>query len=569
MGTFLGNLTVLGGSLEEVSALLPGTTVGKWSERFVTVLHENYGMGTVERPARKVSKALPEATVLSAALVDSDLLELTVWQGGKRVTTRGHFPYDGTPKRGDPKKFCAALGLPDEDVPRLKAVWAKGDAEEQLELTAALLGTPLYCDTRAVPTEKARRDAEGVDQWLAQRPDPPKVKNQTRAEVVQELSGLEIPFGAGVGGNGAGNLSRFRRVEDGMYLFFRWDRGKLTLTRPFVPKVWLQANEWDHGVTYEDLGEGRVLAIGWERVEIDNGGTSFCVGVGIVGDSAGKLNCPLDFELDGQRRDRSSFYPMPDGGVLVEYEPLRQFFVYGDLAPAELVRYAPDGSILWRKVLDRDTGYPFRFWDDLLWMLKSYAGQEDEYYLLDLDGNKVFCLQLPELPEEKDFSFRYHFLRKQPMEGELWVVREKLDCRVCKATHTLLRLDTKGQMLGEHPLPCDMADQISDAVILKSRVCIDRFDEGIWVLDGEDFSVLAGIEDHRSYMSLETDGAGRIWVAVSDSTWEAYDQDLNLLSRHRLKGGTMDVEVDAEGHLRVLTYDEKNHTLRVYAMKEI
>lgn len=565
MGTFLGNLTVLGGSLEEVSALLPGTTVGKWSERFVTVLHENYGMGTVERPARKVSKALPEATVLSAALVDSDLLELTVWQGGKRVTTRGHFPYDGTPKRGDPKKFCAALGLPDEDVPRLKAVWAKGDAEEQLELTAALLGTPLYCDTRAVPTEKARRDAEGVDQWLAQRPDPPKVKNQTRAEVVQELSGLEIPH---VFYQGSGGYYQLRRTDNGRNLFYRWTpRGDLTLAPTPVPEPWLEEDScWD--LYYHEIAPDRMVVEGLKTVGDDSRGW-FRKPEGIIADSAGLLSCPMPLELDGKERGVNHMWGLPDGGILIDYGSERCSVEPEGNVERDLARYAPDGAILWRKSLDPWSDSLRLLWDGLLWIVDSSRPQEEEYYALDLDGNEALRLTLPELPENKDFAFRYHLLRKQPMEGELWVVRMTLDRRVGKANHTLLRLDTKGQMLGEHPLPCDMADQISDAVILKDRVCIDRFDEGIWVLDGQDFSVLAGIEDHRSYMSLETDGAGRIWVAVSDSTWEAYDQDLNLLSRHRLKGGTMDVEVDAEGHLRVLTYDEKNHTLRVYAMKEI
>lgn len=572
MGTFLGNLTVLGGCVEEVSALLPEATVGQWSERFVTALHEDYGMGTVDRPARKVSKALPQAAVLSAALVDSDLLELTVWQGGKRVTTRGHFPYDGTPKRGDPKKFCAALGLPDEDVPRLKAVWAKGNAEEQLVLTAALLGTPLYCDTRSVPEKVEKRDAAYVDQWLAQRPDPPKVKNQTRAEIVQELAGLEIPFGSEMGSNGAGCFTRFRRLEDEKYLFLRWEGEELAPARPFVPEAWLRADEWKYSITYQDLGAGRVLAIGWERKELNEWNFD-SVPVGIIGDSAGTLKCPLEFVLDGNRRSAcDGIYSMPDGGVLIRYESLSRPFspsrpFYEELAPRELVRYAPDGTILWRRSLDQWKDRPWFFRGGLLWMENSDRPDEEKYYALDLDGREALTLSLPPLPEEEHFIFNYHMPKRQPVEGEVWVLRTELDRRICRSKATLFRSTEQGRLLGQHPLPCDMADGISSAVLLGNRVCIDRFDEGIWVLDRKDYSVAAKIEDHRSYMGLETDGQGRIWVAVSDSTWEAYDQDLNLLSRHRLKGGTMDVGVDSEGCLRLLTYDEKNHILRVYRCK--
>lgn len=188
MGTFLGNLQVLNPGVEEVSALFPKSLVDRWSERFVSVLDEKFQLGTVDRPARKLSKKLPEAVVLSVGLVDSDLLELAVWQNGKRLTARAHFPYDGVSKRGDPKVFCAALDLPPEDEKRLKAVWARGSAEEQLGLTGALLGVQLYADPRCVPEKTAVRDEACVDNWLAQHPDPPKVKNKTRAELIQELN---------------------------------------------------------------------------------------------------------------------------------------------------------------------------------------------------------------------------------------------------------------------------------------------------------------------------------------------------------------------------------------------
>lgn len=286
MGTFLGNLTVLGAPTEAVAALLPGTTVGRWSERFVTVLHDSYGMGTVERPARTLSKALPQATVLSTALVDSDLLELTVWQGGNRVTTRAHFPYDGVSKRGDAKRFCAALGLPEEDIPRLKALWAKGDAEEQLELTANLLGAPLYCDTQAVPTEIVRRDARRVDDWLAQRPDPPKVRNQTKAQLIQELTGVEIPH---VFYQGSGGYYQFCRADNKRKIFYRWTpQGDLTLAPTLGLQRWLEDDSY-WGVCYHEIAPDRMVVKRTQVVEVLLSGICVIKSEGIVADSAGLL----------------------------------------------------------------------------------------------------------------------------------------------------------------------------------------------------------------------------------------------------------------------------------------
>lgn len=572
MGTFLGNLTVLGSNVETVSALLPGTTVGQWSERFVTVLHENYGMGeALNRPAHKLSKALPQGAVLSAALVDSDLLELTVWKEGKRVTTRGHFPYDGEPKRGDPKKFCAALGLPEEDAARLKAVWAKGDAEEQLELTAALLGAPLYCDTRDVPEEMCCRDAARVDQWLAQRPDPPKVKNRTKAEIVQELAGLTVEYS---NMNSIKEYFVFTPVEyEGKYFgdvdtaMFRWENGVLAPVTSFLPEEWRRTNRWYRWVTYHEIGGGRVLAVGNEMVE-DSPSQRHGETAAIIGDSAGQLNCPLDFELDGNHRyARPVMWGMPDGGVLLEYAAVCDFG--NELAPAELVRYTPDGSILWRKSLHQ-VGSPVTLRDGLLWMARGDADvpEEECYYALDLDGKEALRLVLPPLPKEKDFVFHYTLLKDQPMEDELWVVRSALDCRVCKNTYTLFRLTDRGELLGEHPLPGRLTNDLGNVAVLPERVFFNSFQEGVWALDRKDFSVRAAIEDYREYCGLITDGHGRVWTLVGSSTWEGYDQDLNLLSRHRLKGYTFDYQLDTEGNLRVLTCDEKNHIFRLYRIKE-
>lgn len=567
MGTFLGNLTVLGSDVETVSALLPGTTVGQWSERFVTVLHENYGMGeALDKPARKLSKALPWAAVLAAALVDSDLLELTVWQRGKRVTTRGHFPYDGVPKRGDPKKFCAALGLPQEDEARLKAVWAKGNAEEQLELTAALLGAPLYCDTRAVPEKMHRRDAAQVDEWLAQRPDPPKVKNQTRAELVQELTGLGI-LNYIMDGHGAGRFLVLQRVDGGKTVYFRQeDDGELLPALPFIPLPWQRADGWDRWVSYYEIGEGRVVAVGNEMVE-DSPFQGHGETAGIIGDSAGLLDCPLELALDGNRRYVDpSMWSMPDGGILLEYAAVYELGY--ELAPAELVRYAPDGAILWRRSLHQ-VGSPVTLWNGRLWMDRGEdAPPGERIYALDLDGREGLSLALPPLPQEKDFVFHDTLLKEQPLEDELWVVRSALDCRVCKESYTLFRLTGRGELLGQHPLPGRLTNDLGNVAALPERVFFCSFQEGLWALDRKDFSARAAVGDHREYCGLIADGHGRVWTQVSSSTWEGYDQDLKLLSRHRLKGYTFDYQLDTQGNLWVLTCDEKNYVFRVYKIKE-
>lgn len=208
MGSKFGNIQVLNTSVEELGALLPKAVVGQWSERFVTALSEHYALGTVEREGQKLSRRVA-GPVLTVGLFDDDLLSLTLYQGGKRLTEHV-LTYEGTNKAGNPAVFCAALGLPAEDEKRLRAVWKKGNACEQLDLTQKLVAAPLNYNERWQPDARVTRDAEAVDGWLNERPAPPKLKNKTKAELIQELRNYKS----------GGNDSFPGTADDSIYCFY-------------------------------------------------------------------------------------------------------------------------------------------------------------------------------------------------------------------------------------------------------------------------------------------------------------------------------------------------------------
>lgn len=185
MGTTLANLHILNGDAEQIGALLPKATVGCWSERFVSAYSEAFAPDFGAKAAKSLSKKL-EQPVLLAWLFDSDAVGLAIFQGGKQITEHILHP-EGYNKMGNIPLFCEALGLSAEDVPRLRTVWKKGDAEEQLELTALLLGLPLYHDHNMIPDKQHNRDVEAVDTWISERPAPQKVKNETTALLLQEI----------------------------------------------------------------------------------------------------------------------------------------------------------------------------------------------------------------------------------------------------------------------------------------------------------------------------------------------------------------------------------------------
>lgn len=567
MGTFLGNLQVLSANENDVAALMPkGAIVEKWSERFVTVLHESFGFGAMDRPAKKLSKQLPQATVLAVGLVDSDAVELSVWREGKRITAMiGE--YEGGPsKKGDPKKFCAALDLPEEDVPRLKAVWAKGDAEEQLNLTAALLGAPLYADPRVVPEKQVVRDTEYVDRWLEERPDPPRVKNRTKAELIQELTGVQPDFPDDwlrLHTEQVRSVFLLHHVdEEGWYLPEEdiFCRSGADGTLVDVERFDCLPEELRDGYSASllGIGGGRVLALA-----LNHGAVNVSV---VVGDSEGQLACPLFFELDGQKQQSQQIRSMEDGGILA-------WITSPDLKRRALVRYAADGTALWSRVFDDPDGpySPAALWQDRGYfeinITKPYRDDMPDCWLVK-DGEvflyHFFCIdQEGKWKAEADFGFNSEVCGQD--EDGLWITEPVYNRDGGQPQYNLIRVSLDLEEQARVRLP---GLQVTETVWNKDKSLVmhTAFREGLWILDGKDLSIRASILDKRWYCAAVADAHGRFWVWLSSSTLEAYDQNLTLLSRHRLKGRPVSRHMDGEGRLCVVTYSEKNHILRVYRL---
>lgn len=175
----------------EVAALLPEATVGRWADDFITVLDENFNIKSVSIAAKNLSGRLPYA-VLAAALEDDSRLELSVWKNGKCLSARVFNAAGGESRKGDPRAFCQALDLSEEDIPRLETIWDRGNAREQLKITGILMGAPLDCSAQRHPWIKIYRDTDWVDEWIGYLAECKKEKNQTRTQILQKLSGLTL-----------------------------------------------------------------------------------------------------------------------------------------------------------------------------------------------------------------------------------------------------------------------------------------------------------------------------------------------------------------------------------------
>lgn len=530
MGTKLGNLHIRNATVEEVAPLLPGAIVGQWFEGFVSAYSEEYQWGSAEQAGRKLSRKLPAATVLTAAIFDSDVVSFEVYRAGKRLTAHLLNPYEDVNRPGNPKVFCEALGLPPEDEKRLRTLWKKGDAEEQLELTGSLLGLPLYHDPAYMPKEPVRRDTETVDAWIAERPDPPKIKSVTKVELIQELPQMIMSSMA------------FAISDDAYYILTPTDQegyslslaGQLWRLDPDKGLVCIAPQEgFDFADTYCIQGE-RIVVLQQLRSEM-----GMAVGSRIGYDSQSILPWQMPLECEGQAviaNDPRVIRLLPDGGFWGE------FSIDCDYGPLLQVaaRFGSDGHPRWSRMLPRGTSI--------------VAVNSDRLYVSDSDDEGRKGLSWFDLEGQQSPITEVAGNTQFCAWGE-GLYLSSTDYRAEKIT--LFHLGADLDLLGQIDLPgCNIWSVTfspkGDTLFLSS------YTQGLWLLDAKDLSVHQALLSKDKYMNVYADGMGRYWACSGNSTLIGYDGTLRPISRHRMKGTICGVLPTQVG-LTVLTYDRAEY----------
>lgn len=548
MGTKLGNLQIRGASVEEVSALLPKALVGQWAEGVVSVYHEDFQWGTVEREGKKLSRKLPGAVVLAAALFDDDVVSFELFQAGKRLTAHLLNPYEEQNILGKPGVFCEALGLPAEDEKRLKVLWKKGDACEQLEMTALLLGLPLWADAECLPEKKVVRDIAAVDAWIAERPDPPKIKSVSKAEVIQELQGLTVDssccslvrapgcfcqvfaLGETEIWGGQEEIQLWAPAADGtLHCAVKMtiaDNQRCHIQYYFSPKRILAAVNNRHNEpipNYPGAFQGKLDS------------------TYLIFDSDKRFPLPLLLS-----KEMCDCIPTADGGIWT--------FISDREKPGRLLRYGPEGKRVYEKTIG-PCGHSIAMTQDRLYTLRVENGTDptgqDSFHFFCYDGEGNLC-------GEQDLPWNTELMALD-REGGLWL-GENLGRSIVHLDRDLNILSRSSVLTSErdyHVLDMDLSKD-------KETVFLTSFKKGIFLLDAKDLSILQAKMTRDTVYGAAIDGQGRFWAGVSESTLEAYDRNLQTISRHRLKGSIMTLCRNDQGDLMAYTHDRKRNIFRVY-----
>ena len=500
--------------------ILEKVVTGCFSERFVSAFFDEFEQNILEKTARAISKKFSEP-VLCAWLFDSDVVGFHIYSSGKKIAEYIYNP-DGYSKLGNLSLFCEALGLEKEDEARLRAIFKKGSAEEQLDMTARLIGAPFYADVQMLPHKKYVRDVKAVDQWIAERPKPQKIVNTTKAEIIQKIPQYRFCYHLG--------KNPFYGREE-----------------PFDDRF--SCNEiqlWDHHAdgtlsVFQSIKHNAFYCMffGSEKrllVVSQKSGT-------VVFDSAGLL--PKDYPAKGS----PSF--LPDGGILWKSSS-------GVNQPVTLIRCAADGSQLYRKEQDPSFLDIFGFTEKKIIVIYMENGVE---MLRRMDSLTGECL------EESPAWFGFNVWNKQFRYGCWWLTHSGLVAgNSCKKSHTLTKYDETLHPLADLPLP-DFTQDLCfspDGVYLYVFI----FKNSITVVNTETMKIEHVLSEKSFFSPLGFDEAGRFWLQHDNNTAEAWDALLQKpFSRHKLKGTIYGHHTDEQGRMCVVTWNEKENTLRVYRLE--
>ncbi len=545
MGTTVSNLQILGAALKDVRAALPRTLVGQWSERFVTACPE-LSPGNAERRAAALSKKL-DCTLLLVNMFDGDALWLTVYRGGKRLT--GHAALPEKCRTGDTGLFCSALGLPEELAPKLKRLFTGCVMqEEKLGILEALLGAPLFVRWDDKDACFVRADTGPLEEWLAEHPLPPKIKNRCKAELLQEIADRHPEYGTELlilrpavrEGDDAGWYSEDRAGDILGYAHRGGERAR------FLPDGRMELIPMEDGdiksdfgnISFSCLGDRMIMMIACYGPDPSGfPGAQRPVQTVVVRDTANCIPCPLALTWEGEPVV-GNITPLPDGGHLMDVSARYD----GSRPPVKtreelLACYGPDGTLRWT-VPDINI---CKVTQDRLYAVRDGNGFYD-LLLLNPDGTTAGEYRAPA-------GSRPLFL------GEtLYLMRDEYrDALLTRLTHDL-RPD------GEVRLP-----RMSDFALSPdgTLLCAAGFESGLRVIDAKSLQILRDLPRKSTFAAPAVDGRNRLWVA-NGGYFECYTPELECISRHRLKGSVCLTYCSAGGHACALTFQESKYILRVY-----
>ncbi|MCL2046916.1 MAG: hypothetical protein FWG88_11095 [Oscillospiraceae bacterium] len=524
MGTTLANIHIFDGDEQIIRNLLPNAIIGKWSTRFISVYTEDFIPNIDDKTIKSLSMELSQP-ILLAWIFDSDAVGFAIYQNGKKAADHIMNP-SGFSKIGNTATFCKSFDLSSNDRTKLRAIWEKGDAEEQFELTALMFGLPFYNNHENSPTEMHTRDIEAIDNWIAERHQPQKVRNETKMILIQELTNFRWKHGAN---NGSLPYCGVEPYDDEYaideYQFWASNADGTLYT------------EWtSKEILNFDTMQGRTLS------SIHKSGV-------VIYDSVGLL-------VNGDERKGQAIF-LHDGGILWIDIPTN-----GDNDTVTFICCAYNGSELWRKTGTHS-------------LLKYFAHGDGEILFIHESQNTPMVERVnASTGETIDIipkPFGLNVSNWAYINGFWWVSHDGIIIRdgkrVASQASQYLLTQYNNEMIQTNEVSLPIFTQELYFSPDNSYIYVFFYKKQVIVYNAKTLAIESTLDDKSQLILHCFDSSGRFWLQRDNSTVEAWDELLSkTLSRHRVKGVIYGRHIDEYGAICFVTWSEREKVLRVYKL---
>lgn len=187
MGSKFCNLNIYHGDLAAVEAQCPGLAARAVVPGWISAAGDDEtDWGEIRKLAKRMSK---DGTVLYTEYFDDDYVDFSVYRDGRRAARHVPAEYEGAPRAaGKPRAWAELFGLSPEMEKALRTVFQETSPERSLRLLECVLGCPLWVDGEFLEDAQPP-EPDYLRDYLAQKAAEKKIKNATKLTLLDEQVG--------------------------------------------------------------------------------------------------------------------------------------------------------------------------------------------------------------------------------------------------------------------------------------------------------------------------------------------------------------------------------------------
>ena len=521
MGEKFANLQVQGLSVSEAQKLLSNSCAKQYTNGWTTVVRDDFQIGLIDQEARKLSKKI-DKLVISVGYYDDDILTLNLFRNGKSIVSHiSNNAYGYNKKEGNPSTFVKELNLSTEYQEYFKWVLKCDNPERKVELLEKLLGIPLSLNYETIDDfneTECKNDIDYIKQYIENIKKSEKIKNITTIKLLMEIEGYSHSV------NGKYFLINHPN-NDGRYYS---GHSKLYTTQsdgPFSPFL------KDASICFEDyikiLVNDKLIAVFYP------GETNIASGIN-------KNSSVSFYTMDG---DKISNFDFDERNGRVDLLLANGSIIFSNPIKEKIVKYNVNGNKIWELTV----GY-----------LHVQATNYNDYILLHYSNRKNNKAEILKINQMGDVEAKFELMPRGGCHWRKFLFDKQGYIYYCCSIVVddgnktyLLCFDEDLNKVAELELSGISFQGLIDTE--NDKIYVQIFEKELLVIDINSIKISARKKCDDDIHLCCIDNKGRLVTQKGSSTIEILDLDLNIVSRHRLKGDIISFYKNSSNNVCVVT----------------